>query len=49
VLPGTAFTRDPNAERMLMERGFRDVDPENLRVAASSTAEILKSQCPSLD
>ncbi len=47
---GTAFTRDPNAERMLMERGFRDdVDPENLRVAASNTAEILKSHCPSLD
>lgn len=49
MLPGTAFTRDPNAERMLMERGFRDVDPGSLRVAASRTAEILKSQCPSLD
>jgi hypothetical protein len=34
---------------MLMERGFRDVDPGSLRVAASRTAEILKSQCPSLD
>lgn len=29
---------------MLMERGYRDVDPENLRVAASSTAKILKIQ-----
>lgn len=30
---GVAFARDPDAERMLLERGFRDVDPESLRVA----------------
>ena len=35
---GVAFARDPEAERMLLERGFRDVDPENLRVATPAPA-----------
>jgi hypothetical protein len=40
ALSGTsvAFTRDPEAERMLLERGFCDVDPENLRVATPAPA-----------
>ena len=37
---GVAFARDPDAERMLLERGFRDADPESLRVATTATADL---------
>ena len=37
--PGSGtLVRDPDAERLLLERGFRDVDPESLCVAAPAAA-----------
>jgi hypothetical protein len=37
---GVVFARDPDAERMLLERGFRDADPESLRVATTAAADL---------
>lgn len=44
MLAGAAFARDPNAERMLSDRGFRDVDPENLRVATTAATTSLQKE-----
>ena len=34
--PSVAHARDPNAERMLLERGFHDVQPDSMCVTASA-------------